>query len=101
MRLRILVWGDRLKMVNNCARGYRVANTFEFDEAKGAEENILDFLTYVESIQPVFGPLLRRNLGKILPLPDASARSVARSSFNLEIKRLLELALAASKKKND
>jgi hypothetical protein len=73
---------------------------FEFDQNKTAQENITDFLTHVDSIDSAFGGLLRRNIGTMLPLPEVAKRGVARAAFNGEIKRQLDLALAAMKGKN-
>jgi hypothetical protein len=73
---------------------------FDFDDKKTAQENIDDFLAHVESTNRAFGRLLRKNLDKMFPLPDASKRSAVRASFNDEIKRQLDAALAARKAKN-
>ena len=77
-----------------------MAGQFDFDEKKTAQENIEDFLTHVESTNKAFGRLLRKNLDKMVPLPDASKRSAARAAFNGEIKKQLDAALAARKAKN-
>ena len=76
-----------------------MAGQFKFDEKKTAGENIEAFLLYVESTNKAFGGLLLKNLDKMLPLPDVTKRSVARASFNSEIMKQLEAALAAIKAK--
>lgn len=79
-----------------------MAATFDFDEKKSAQENISDFLKHIESVEPVLGPLVRKHIGKMLPLPEAvNARSVARALFNAEIKTLLDQALVSSKIQHD
>jgi hypothetical protein len=54
----------------------------------------------VDSSDVAFGALLRRNIGTLLPLPDVAKRSASRATFNEEIKRALDSALAAEKVKN-
>ena len=77
-----------------------MAIQFNFDEKRTAQENIEDFLAYVELTNNAFGKLLRRHLDKMLPLPDPSKRSAARASFNAEIKKLLDAVLTALKAKH-
>lgn len=78
-----------------------MAGGFNFDENKTAQENIDDFLAHVEATNKAFGPLLRKHLDRMLPLPsDATTRSGARASFNGEIKMLLDAVLAARKAKH-
>jgi hypothetical protein len=77
-----------------------MANQFDFDETKSAQENIDAFLTYIESTNKVLGLLLRKHLDKMLPLPDPNKRSAARASFNAEIKKMLDVVLTASKAKH-
>lgn len=77
-----------------------MAGQFHFDEKKSAQENIEDFISHIESTNTALGPLLRKHLDKMLPLPDASKRSAARASFNDEIKKLLDAALVSRKAKH-
>jgi hypothetical protein len=76
-----------------------MAGQFNFDEKKTAEENIEAFLLHVESTNKAFGGLLLKNLNKMLPLPDVTKRSTARASFNSEIMKQLDAALAAVRAK--
>jgi hypothetical protein len=74
-----------------------MSGQFDFDEKKTARENIEKFLAHVELTDKVFGPLLRKHLDKMLPLPDQSKRSAARAAFNAEIKKLLDAVIALGK----
>jgi hypothetical protein len=77
-----------------------MSRAFEFDEKKSAQENIADFLTYIDSIDDAFAALLRQNIGKMLPLPEAAGRGTVRAAFNCEIKKKLDAVLAAAKAKD-
>ena len=77
-----------------------MSGQFEFDEKKTAQENIDDFMRHIESTNTGLGALLRKHINKLLPLPDPGKRSAARASFNTEIKKLLDAALVARKKKD-
>ena len=71
---------------------------FEFNSAKTANENFEDFLKHIELSDKVFGPVLRSNLGLILPLPpDTSSRTAARTAFNAAVKKVIETMLAGKK----
>jgi hypothetical protein len=71
-----------------------MVNTFDFHREKTAQENIADFLTFIEAEEPLFGGLLRAHVGKLVPLPDGNRRSAARAAFNSEIRKHLETILA-------
>jgi hypothetical protein len=77
-----------------------MSHAFEFDEKKSAQENIADSLVYTDSIDKTFAALLRQNIDKMLPLPEAARRGTVRAAFNGEIKKKLDAALAAAKAKN-
>ena len=77
-----------------------MAGQFDFDQTMTAKENIERFLLHVESGNKAFGLLLRKHLDKMLPLPDATKRSAARASFNGEITKQLDAAVAALRAKN-
>jgi len=75
-------------------------HAFEFDDKKGSQENITDFLAHIDSIDKTFAALLRQNIDKMLPLPEIPRRGAVRAVFNGEIKKKLDAALAAAKAKN-
>jgi hypothetical protein len=77
-----------------------MAGPFAFDQNKSAQENIADFLVHADSVDKAFAALLRRNIGRMLPLPEVAKRGTARAVFNEEIKKALDSALAAVKVKN-
>ena len=78
-----------------------MSKPFELDPKKGALENIEDFLSHIEAMNTALGQALRKHIDKVLPLPlDPLKRSAARASFNSEIKKLLDAALAALKAKD-
>jgi hypothetical protein len=78
-------------------RERKMSVRLDFDTKKTAQENIEDFLAHVEATNTDFGRLLRAHLDKMLPLPEASRRSIARAAFNAEIKKRLDDVLAAKK----
>ena len=79
-----------------------MAAQFDFDEKKTAQENIEEFLAYIEGTNKVVGQILRQLLPRMLPLPDdPTKRSAVRASFNSEIKKLLDAILTARKAKHD
>jgi hypothetical protein len=75
-----------------------MATNIVFDENKSAEDNIAEFIAFIESQHPQLGPLLTKRLHKILPLsPDPNKRSAERSSFNKEIEKILDALCVAAR----
>jgi hypothetical protein len=65
---------------------------FNFDEKLSTENNIELFHKHLESIDKDMAALLRKNIGKMLPLPDigTTQRTQVRQSFNKEIAEALD-----------
>jgi hypothetical protein len=64
---------------------------FTFDEERSAGENVARFISFIESQYPSLAPILTKRIQKILPLAsDPSKRSTDRSSFNREVKEMLD-----------
>ena len=75
---------------------------FTFDQKKTAQENIADFVAHIEAQNPAFGLILRRHIATMVPLPaDSIARSARRAVFNKEIRKDLDVVLAALQAKHD
>ncbi len=73
---------------------------FAFDDKKSAEDNIADFISFIESQHPGLGPILTKHIQRILPLsPDPNKRSTDRNSFNSEIAKILDALCLTAKAK--
>jgi hypothetical protein len=79
-----------------------VPGNFTFDQKKTAQENIADFLAHIEAQNPALGLILRRHIAPMVPLPaDSIDRNARRTAFNKEIRKDLDVVLAALQAKHD
>jgi len=56
-----------------------------FDESKGFEGNLEDFLKYMESADAELGKILRDHIGELKSATYQRARNEARTAFNAKI----------------
>lgn len=68
----------------------------QFDNAKSFDDNLEDFLTYMEAEDSEMGSILRSNVDALKDAPDDSARRRARTSFNTNIVTSLDEKLKDS-----
>jgi hypothetical protein len=74
---------------------------FAFDDQKSAEQNIADFMSFIDTQYPQLGPIFTTHIQKILPLsPEPNKRAADRASFNREIRKILDAVCAAAKAKS-
>ena len=64
--------------------------TFQFDDKKDFDENLEDFLAYMDDQDSDMGVILRAHIDALLVANDDAARRGARALFNMGVKSALD-----------